>query len=411
MNPIDRRVFLKYLGAAAGTAALPSAVSAVFAPGHAPAPAHKNLTARIGVMVPESEKYPLMAHNFLAGLNLHFEGSRVEIITEKIGSSLPSVNLRRLIRDERVDLVIGMVNSGVAASLVRPADSDSSVFIASNVGEVMPRAGEQSPNLFHCTLNYWQAGWAMGRWAAANLGKRACISSSLHDSGYDGLYAFRLGFESAGGRISDMFVTHTPEQVSETLRKLGHIRPDFVYTAYSGPDAAEFLTLYRNSTIGGRIPVAGAAFLLDTADTPEPGKTAEYINICSPFGPAAERAAFDRTCLEKTGSAADVFSLLGYETAKCIATAIEAAGGNAARTAALLKTLKTVSFEGTRGRIEMDPASHATSGPLYMGGRRLHGLPNGEIRGLQRSISVGDARMRPLYTSVRSGWNNSYLCV
>jgi branched-chain amino acid transport system substrate-binding protein len=410
MNRINRRVFLKYLGAAAGALAVPSAASTVFASDQDVLRAGRSLGARIGVMVPESKEYPLMAERFLAGLGLHFEGSKVAIIRENIGASLPVSSLRKLVEGEGADIVVGLMNSGAASSLVRLMPEEKTVFIASNVGEVMPRSGEQAPNLFHATLNYWQAGWAMGRWAAANLGRKACIASSLHDSGYDALYAFRLGFESSGGRISGTFVTHSKEQVSGAVSELVRIRPDFVYTAYSGPDAVEFIKAYSNSAIGGNVPLAGSAFLLDTADTSKFREVPDHIKICSPFGPTAEREAFNRAYRKKTGSSSDVFSLLGYETARCISAALEASGGNASRKDVLIRSMETVSFEGIRGRIEMDPASHATSGPLYLGDMRLDGLAGTKILGRGLSISGHDTRVKSLHTTVRSGWNNSYLC-
>jgi len=410
MKRIKRRDFLKYMGAAAGTLALPSAVAAAFAPGRELFQAERGLAARVGVMVPESGMYPLMAGNFISGLNFHFRGSRVKIIRENIGSSLPVSSLRKLAEEEGAEIIVGLMNSGAASSLIRLMPEEKNIFIASNVGEVMPRAGEQAPNLFHSTLNYWQAGWAMGRWAAANLGKRACIASSLHDSGYDALYAFRLGFESAGGRISDTFVTHSREQVSGAVSELVRIRPDFVYTAYSGPDAVEFMRAYNNSAIGGNIPLAGSAFLLDTAGVSGFGMAHDQIKICSPFGPVAERTAFDRAYKKTTGSAPDVFSLLGYETARCISAALEGSGGSATRKDLLMKSMKTVSFEGIRGRTEMDPVTHTTSGPLYFGAGRFDGPSAAGILGRERSISGHDSRVKPLYTAVRSGWNNSYLC-
>src|SRR5262249_55244148 len=132
-------------------------------------------------------------------------------------------------------------------------------------------------SVFFDSLGYWQASWAMGDWAARNLGRRAVVAASLYESGYDSLYAFQPGLEEAGGEGVETCVTHVPPATHDTGRAIAAIRravPDFVFAAYSGQPAVDFVRAYADSGLARRVPLAGSSFLVDETLLPAMGAAA-----------------------------------------------------------------------------------------------------------------------------------------
>src|SRR2546426_10380737 len=81
-----------------------------------------------------------------------------------------------------------------------PPQGCRTFLILADAGANIVRETEQSPYVFHNTLGYWQSSLALGEWAVRNIGKKVFVASSFYESGYDALYAFRLGAEIAGRR-------------------------------------------------------------------------------------------------------------------------------------------------------------------------------------------------------------------
>ena len=59
--------------------------------------------------------------------------------------------------------------------------------VLANVGAHVVRPRQRHPLVLHHSLGYWQSSFALGRWAARNLGPRAYVSASIVDAGYDTL--------------------------------------------------------------------------------------------------------------------------------------------------------------------------------------------------------------------------------
>jgi ABC-type branched-subunit amino acid transport system substrate-binding protein len=197
-SSINRRAFLKTASMVAGAMASP--------PVHLGVITHLLLSRplRIGLLLPSSEAYPAMGDNLKAGLELGFQSllvdpDRVKIIPAQVrqGYNRAGEKAQQLL-EAGADLVVAAINSQVASRLQDLFQSQQRVLLAATVGEHASAPGKPNPYVFFNSLNYWQANWALGAWTAQNLGRQILMAGSFYESGYDSLYAFQRGVESAG---------------------------------------------------------------------------------------------------------------------------------------------------------------------------------------------------------------------
>jgi branched-chain amino acid transport system substrate-binding protein len=258
----------------------------------------------------------------------------------------------------------------------------------------------------------------MGTWTAPNLGKKAILASSFYDSGYDTLYAFRLGFEGAGGQILSTHVTDTPGReggMSEFITELKRERPDFVYALYCGQDAIAFMKAWEESGLSGKIPLAGSGFFVDESLLSAHGHAAQRTRSSFPWSPVLElpeNKAFVHSYRERTGRHADAFSMLGYETARLIMQAVHAVSGETRKTDALIAALGDAQFASPRGRFKMDSRTHTSRSPLYLREVERSGSSfSNKVISELNPVNDEDDLVTAMQTGFRTGWLNAYLSV
>ena len=386
-----------------------------------------NPAIKIGILVPGSKIYPDLGHNLLAGMKVYFEHSgkmpdslRIELNTRDIGyiSSTALRNARSLIEDDHVDIVAAYINTRTAGPLKDLFHEKKIPLIIANAGENLIKREAGSPYIFYISLNHWQAEWALGRWAARNMGKRGVMAASFYDSGYDALYAFRLGFEQAGGKIQKTWVTGSPISQDVTLTKIlretKRLRPDFIHASYCGLKAVNMVKAYADSKISGKIPLIGSGFLVDDGILPAQGKAALGIKSCLSWSGGLgsdENRAFISAFRASTGKRADAFAVLGYDTARLIGEAVKAAGGVTSKEA-LRDALSSAQFFGPRGSASMHPGIQCMTGPLYIREVRQSGgrLSNMVIH-KPDPVSEEDKSIQGMRDSLSSGWTNFYMAV
>lgn len=356
---------------------------------------------RVGLLVPSSTLYPTLRQDFLAGFSLPNDGAtKLEMVVAEggVGPDWAMQGARKLLEGEEVDVVVGLLNEEVAATLHPLFERRQRLLIVSNIGANVVSAPEQTPFCYHHTLGAWQASHALGHWAAREVGSRAFLISSFYDSGYDAPYTFSLGFEQAGGTIVGRGVSHVrPDEdgLAPLMARIQASRPDAVYASYTGHSALAFLRAYESAGLAGAIPLLGNAALVDETLLPLHSKAA--IGIRSAFSWAASREdeesqTFMHTLSKTTGSAPRLPIWLAYDSARLLHQALLATGG----------TGEAMTLRAALGQARVPQ-------PLYL--REVRS----EASGLVNKV-VGTLANAPLVSlslpeegSPRTGWLNPYL--
>jgi branched-chain amino acid transport system substrate-binding protein len=420
-NVITRRNFLKIAAAAAGALTLPSQL---FAFG-----SDKNSfdfsgwpAVRLGMLMPGGGVSPQMTKNFLAGFDYCLKtsgcinaGVSIELVKAEDRGTVSVSALKRLVNEDKVTLMTGIMNNAAASALSAFTRDEKYVLVAGSLGECMARKTDVSQNIFHCSMNLWQANWAMGRWAADKMGKNCVVATSTYDSGYDTLEAFRMGYQTAGGTVKGTFISDAGSGAPDFDRLFSEIdaaRPDFIYALYSGPQGADFMKAYTSSGLIGRISLAGSSHLLKGDIFDAIASSASGIKTCLPwqsdfFAPGSDSFAGQYRAV--TGRSLDSFGLLGYETAGMILSALSSTHGKTGNISALARALEGATFSSPRGLLKMDQKTNTTSGPLY-----IHEAGMKAGRPVTRAIahcippSEYDKELRSIWVAGRSGWYNAY---
>jgi branched-chain amino acid transport system substrate-binding protein len=240
------------------------------------------------------------------------------------------------------------------------------------------------------------------------------VISSFHDSGFDLNYAFQLGFESAGGEVLDILVTHRPGRPGDlpaALERAAALRPAVVYASYAGAEALDFLQAYGASQLRGRAALVGGGFLTDEPLLRRAGSAALGARTAATWSPrlaGAESERFARSYRLGAGAHPDQFAALGYDTGLLVLHAT-ALGGP--RTPEFAQALSSAELAGARGALRTDPSSREVSAPLYL--REVRGgapAAHQIVRALD-PIAADDPRAQALASTLRSGWLNGYLAV
>lgn len=378
---------------------------------------------RLGVLLPESHVYPELGGNFLAGMRAYLglgsdtgPGRQVAVIAEKTGFGPQRMlqKAEKLLREDEANLLVGLLTPSVATTLHSMLEANKTFLIAASVGENMSRRSEQHPFIFHHTLGNWQSNFALGEWAASKLGRRAFIATSFYDSGYDSLYAFRLGFERGGGTVTQTYVAGVPGDptgMQALVEAMVQAQPDVVYGAFCGQIASDFVKAYAHSSLSGLVPLVGSAFLVDESLLPLQGAAALGVTTAfsSPIVESHESQAFLAAYRKESKQTPDAFALLGYETAQLVTEVLNAVGKNALGG----EKLKRINFTGPRGHITMDPTTHSTDGgPIYLREvQRQGGALRNVIVAELDTVAGKDAHVEALRNDPKTGWLNAYLSV
>lgn len=418
---ITRRTFLKIAGAAAGALTVPSQVLALGAEA-SPLNFSDWPAVRLGMLMPGGGFSPQLIENYLKGFDYCLKtsgckeaGVSIELVKAHSDGPVSVSALKKLLHKDKVTLVTGIMNNAAASALNSFARDEKFVLVTGSLGESMARKTDMFPGTFHCSMNFSQANWAMGRWAADNMGRSCIVATSLYDAGYDMLEAFRMGYQAAGGTIQEIFVsdaaTGTPA-FDKFFSSIDATRPDFIFALNSGSKGAEFMKAYASSGLAGRIPLACSSHLSGGDSLAAMGPLASGIKTCVPWrsdlsAPGSE--SFAANYAKVAGLSLDSFGLLGYETAGMILSALSLTQGKTENITALTRAFADAAFNSPRGLLNMNPETNTSSGPLFIHEFRIEGG-----RSFTKAIAECrtpfeyDRRLQSLWAAERSGWYNAY---
>lgn len=262
-HPLSRRSFIQMgAGLAASLAAAPLGALAALDTHHLSQSATEANSTLIGVMLPETRQLPDAAAHLLHGIQQAL-GTQHTLLTERSGITSDSVVLAaQYLLEAGSKLLIGLVSPTQTEALHPILHAHDAVLLALTPGETVVQRAH--PRVFYASLGYWQSAYAAGQWAARQHGGRAMLLASFYESGFDTVYAFEQGVSAAGGQLIDRHITHvhpTADRLAAALSAVRANRPDVVYAAYQGAQAAAFLKAYRGA--GLTAPLVAAPFMPD----------------------------------------------------------------------------------------------------------------------------------------------------
>ncbi|GKS94013.1 ABC transporter substrate-binding protein [Acidovorax sp. SUPP2825] len=400
-----------FLGASVSTAATVAcaAAPALAAPTDQQPLARHGIRRTVGVLLPESSRYPTLSAEFLAGLQVGAEASEhpPRWLPLPYGRS-PQAALRQArdaVGSGAVDALAGWLPMQSARDLVPLLEANQVPFLASDTGadRLPTRLAARSPWLIAHTLGLWQSCAVLGQEAPRRWGSRALLCMGFLESGYDFPHEFRRAFEAAGGTVSAVHVSGLPDGSDEFagLRSAWHsARADFVVALYSGAQALRFQRQWSQLQPHSPPPVVGTLFSQGPADAVQ-ALPRGWASVASwNAGSDACRSIAARCTPRGAGSLTDLSgpALLGFEAGQRFAQWQSNGAG-----VEQLALLRAAPDNGPRGAQPHDLASGERNGTHWLrGGTPATGVAT-ELAWATRGTPA------PLGAPGCSGWATPYL--
>lgn len=374
---MTRRDFLKTMGVLAGTAAAGPLLSACGSLGGRPAASGP---LKIGVLLPYSDIYAVLGESITEAMKMYFEsvgneagGRKIELITEN-SEMTPDIGLqkaRKLVEQDKVDLVTGLVSSGVANAVRDYFHDNKKILIISNAGSNAITRAQRSPYIFRTSFTNWQPNWPLGGWAYANVAQKVFVSAPDYAAGHNMVDAFLNNFQAHGGElIGNPQYTPFPSMGDPAafITEIQNADPPMVFCFYSGGAAVTFVKAYGEFGLTGKIPLVAAGFAVEEDVLPAEGQAAlgAYSGLhWALLLDNPENKAFTAGYKDRTGNDANVFAMQGYDTGRVIVEALNALQGDTSNTDKFIEALAAVKFKSPRGEFKFDPETHNVINPIY----------------------------------------------
>ena len=294
-------------------------------------------------------------HNGLIG------GLKPNVIQEDEGATPQDALLkaRKLVEQDRVNILVGLVSSANALAVRDLLDSSKTPTIITNAGADDLTGSKRSAYIIRVSFSSWQQGAPSGPWASQQGWKKVMAFAPDYAAGYEQLAGFADTFEQAGGTVSEKIFP--PLGNSDYAPFLGKIKagsPDAVWGFFAGADQIKFVQQYQQF-IGDSIPLFGNVLSRNAADTI--GKTIAVVKMgCSGWEESLDNPVngpFVADFMKKFNRHND-FGQYTYDAMGLLDKVLTDLKGDTTPDKLVQALNGVTSFQSVRGEIKIDPDSH-----------------------------------------------------
>lgn len=369
---LDRRAFLKATGAVSATAAL----AACAAPGAAPAGGSGGGASsdpiKVGLLVPNSGNFATYGGELERGTRLYLDGDMggevagraIEYVIEDSEGN-PEVALqkaRKLVEQDEVDLVTGIVSSGVLMGVREYFDEVQKLLIVSNAGANPVSRGLKSPYIWRASFSNWMMGAQMATWLAGNVGKKAALVVSDYTAGHNERDSFIWHFQEAGGEVVKTILAPFPAigDPAAIIADIASVDADFFYVFVPGGNG---LSLFKSAVefdLMSQIPMFTNNAQTSEDLLPVLGDAALGIKgswLWAYINDIPENNDYIARYEEAYAMPPSSFSVQGFDAGRVIAEMLTRTEGDTSDVNAMVDALAGISFKSPRGPFTLDEAT------------------------------------------------------
>ncbi|GAA1271302.1 ABC transporter substrate-binding protein [Sphaerisporangium rubeum] len=322
----------------------------------------KDDPVKIGFMVPKSGVYASIGTDLERAMQIYLDkhdgklgGREVDLVTVDEGSTpqTGTAAARRLVQQEQVAAVTGIVNSATAVG-VATVFSDAKIPVVST--------GQVSDNPY-----WWRVGWTnpmmntsiVDYLVAQAKDKPVYLIGADYKQGRDIIEAVKSGLESGGVKVAGTTFTPfgTTQDYQPYLSEIQKSKAAAVYAFYAGAEAAKFVTQYAQFGLNTKATLYGNQALTE-GNLAAQGPAAAGVLTNSIYSPRIDSPAnkeFVEAYAAKHKAQPSVYSEAQYASAAVLDKAIASIGGGAVTGEAINAALGQVGdIETPRGTWRFD---------------------------------------------------------
>ena len=360
-NEMTRRDFVKTASTALAVTAVSGIVPTFAIGGMA--------KVKVGVLLPFTGTYAMLGSHILDAMKLRIAqngdklgGREVEYVVIDSEMDVPksTQHTNKLIKKEAVDFLVGPVHSGIGLNMARLVKGKKVMMIVPNAGANQITGEFCGPNIFRTSFTSWQTAYPAGD-AMLKAGlKKVVLMYHNYAFGKQTAAAFQESFIPGGGEIVEDMPTPFPKtEFQSYFTKLAALKPDAVFTFYSGGAAIKYMKDYAAAGLQDKIPLWGTFLTEGTAKNA--GAASEGIMSTLHYSTELENATnvkFKKDFKSVSGDDADVFAIQGYDTGSLMIQGMDAVKGDTGASEALAKAMNSAKIDSPRGMFTFSKANH-----------------------------------------------------
>ena len=346
-------------------------------------------TIDVGMMLPYVGVYASLGEEIDLGFMLALEEAgmtdRFNIIREDTEAS-PQVGVaatRKLILEDEVDVLTGIVSSGVLGAVRDFVDQSQTPLIVANAGNDEATGESCSPYIVRVSFSNGQVNRPMGQWLYDQGVRTVYTLAPDYAAGYQHIGGFVETFEAAGGEIVGQ--EYTPfgqtQDFGPYLTTARAADPDAIFVFYAGSEAINFVKQYDSFGLKEDIPLYGSGFLTSQLYLEAEGPAALGVVTSLHYVPTLdtpENQAFVEAFQAETDRLPSEYAVQGYDAGRSLVEAVKA---GATDRESIAESLKSVQYTGPRGPLEIDPATNNIVQNVY-----IYDIVEGEGGGLTQEL-------------------------
>lgn len=336
---------------------------------------------KIGIVVSLSGIYQTVGEDMRDGFELYVElndgqlgGRDAELVWADEGdgpeTSLPAAE--QLIRQDRVDVLAGVVGGGSSAAISQLATEHEIPLVGANGRPTLEP--DQVEWLWHTSFISDEPGQAIAPYLYDNVDGPVYAIGPDYQGGHDELRGFVEAFTAMGGELAnpdgETRFTPFPDTTDfiPYFSEIAESGAEAVYTFYAGGAAIDFVTQYAQSEIAD-LPLYGA-FLTEGAILEAQGPAAEGIWNVMNYSPDLDNAANRAFVAEWSARYAErtptTFAMASWDAAQVLDRAINGIEGEVTPAAINEAIGGLGEIDSPRGNWQFSETTHAPIQPWYL---------------------------------------------
>jgi len=340
--------------------------------------AHAAEDLRIGTVLSFSQVMGIYGNAIMDGMRLAVEEAGGQVAGRKIvfvsedDKNDPKVALqlvRRLVKDEKVDFLVGPVGSHIVQAIREDVHRSKTFLLVANAGNDEVTRELCSPYIIRTSFSNWQWNYPLGEYAGST-GKRAAVVASNFVAGKQMAAAFRAGFESKGGKVvEEVWPAMGTADFSNVFTGLRakESELDIVWSFIPGSGTVNYVNQYAQAKLkpinmgpqsnaddyffgamqDNAVGVIGSGHYVVSMDTP---RNRAFV------------ASFQKK-YRRMPAAVDV---QGYDSARIIIEAVKKLNGQLSDKKAVRQALLDVNVDSPRGYFKIDPSNGNVIQNIYI---------------------------------------------
>ena len=272
----------------------------------------------------------------------------------------------KMIEQDKVDILTGMLNSSILLAIVRPAFEADKVVISTIAAPSLLAGKQCNKNFFVASPQNDSSSEAMGKYLQSKGVKSAFLIASNYPAGRDKMAGFKRYFK--GKIVGEAYPPFTQLDYASEIAQVRAAKPEAVYEFLPGGVGINFLKQFNDSGLKKSVHLYTDFGGLDETMLAAVGDAASGVSTASFWTASMKNPVNEKfvTAFEnKYKRSPSFYAAAGYDTALLLDTAIKSIGGKVSDKKALRKALADAHFDAVRGQFRFN-TNHIPLSDFYL---------------------------------------------